>query len=396
MAAAADKPDEPPTDAETTIDAAIKKLAKLEWVAAELVQEINMLNQKYSIKGSYRKGPNTRVYLRLTVVGPGRFRRHDASGLRRRNPLGLPGRPGLPDLPQAERQADPRTAQLARAQPELERTGDHSDGPRRTGNAAGRPAKKPQVQPQGRRRARRQESVEAARDLENAGKAWSVSTAGPSMPAGSCRLISRWTSRSIWARKTAGRTSSFSWAESPRLFETRRVGPDGRPIGSKSSIEKINPSEIRLTYSDVKLNTKLRLEEFAFTAPPSANVDDSTEALVKGLDQAIQDREASARKNEAAKKRRPACLTSRSTFPPPPGPDVADRDHLRRHKMEPTKPNGSAKPSKVEAIKLASQYLKTYVADEVDNGSSHFRKRPPPSSSFTGRTSKTIATSAGS
>ena len=40
--------------------------------------------------------------------------------------------------------------------------------------------------------------------------------------------------------------------------------------------------------------------------------------------------------------------------------------------MEPTKPDGSAKPSKVETIKLASQYLKTYVADEVDNGSSHF------------------------
>ena len=33
--------------------------------------------------------------------------------------------------------------------------------------------------------------------------------------------------------------------------------------------------------------------------------------------------------------------------------------------MEPTKPGGSAKPSKVEAIKLASQYLKTFVADEV-------------------------------
>ena len=40
--------------------------------------------------------------------------------------------------------------------------------------------------------------------------------------------------------------------------------------------------------------------------------------------------------------------------------------------MEPTKQGGSAKTSKVEAIKLASQYLKTYVADEVDNGSSHF------------------------
>ena len=40
--------------------------------------------------------------------------------------------------------------------------------------------------------------------------------------------------------------------------------------------------------------------------------------------------------------------------------------------MEPTKPGGSVKTSKVEAIKLASQYLKTFVADEVDNGSSHF------------------------
>ena len=36
--------------------------------------------------------------------------------------------------------------------------------------------------------------------------------------------------------------------------------------------------------------------------------------------------------------------------------------------------NGSAgpKPSKVEGIKLASQYLKTLVADELDNGTTHF------------------------
>jgi len=33
---------------------------------------------------------------------------------------------------------------------------------------------------------------------------------------------------------------------------------------------------------------------------------------------------------------------------------------------------GVGKPSKVEAIKLASQYLKTQVADELDNGSTHF------------------------
>ena len=40
--------------------------------------------------------------------------------------------------------------------------------------------------------------------------------------------------------------------------------------------------------------------------------------------------------------------------------------------MQPSKQGDSAKPSKVEAIKLASEYLKTFVANEVDNGSSHF------------------------
>jgi len=65
----ADKPDEPPTKAELLIDDAIKKIAKLESVAADLLQEINMLNQKYTIKGRYLKAPNTRVYLKLTVSG---------------------------------------------------------------------------------------------------------------------------------------------------------------------------------------------------------------------------------------------------------------------------------------------------------------------------------------
>jgi sulfite reductase (ferredoxin) len=39
--------------------------------------------------------------------------------------------------------------------------------------------------------------------------------------------------------------------------------------------------------------------------------------------------------------------------------------------MQPIKP-GPAKLNKVEAAKLASQYLKTYVADQIDDGLSHF------------------------
>ncbi len=39
--------------------------------------------------------------------------------------------------------------------------------------------------------------------------------------------------------------------------------------------------------------------------------------------------------------------------------------------MEPSKPAGGSKPSKVELTKLASEYLKTFVAEEIDNGASH-------------------------
>ena len=62
--------------------------------------------------------------------------------------------------------------------------------------------------------------------------------------------------------------------------------------------------------------------------------------------------------------------------------------------MEPTASTDSPKPSKVEAIKLASQYLKTFVADELDNGLATSAKTPRRSSSSTARTSKTTATSA--
>ncbi len=40
--------------------------------------------------------------------------------------------------------------------------------------------------------------------------------------------------------------------------------------------------------------------------------------------------------------------------------------------MEPSAPAGGAKPSKAEAIKLASEYLKIQIAGELGNGASHF------------------------
>ena len=69
-------------------------------------------------------------------------------------------------------------------------------------------------------------------------------------------------------RMTVGPTSLFLWAESPR-FSSRpaAVGPDGRPVGAKGSIEKIVPSEITLIYRDVKLNAKLRAGRICLSCP---------------------------------------------------------------------------------------------------------------------------------
>ncbi len=102
-----------------------------------------------------------------------------------------------------------------------------------------------------------------------------------------------------------------------KLMDLRRVGPDGKLIGAKSTMEKIVPSRIELVYSNVKLNPTIRLDEFAFQAPPSEPVDDSTELLIKALDNAIQ-MEVQRKKNEAAKKDGPV-IDESIELPVPPG-----------------------------------------------------------------------------
>ncbi len=61
--------------------------------------------------------------------------------------------------------------------------------------------------------------------------------------------------------------------------------------------------------------------------------------------------------------------------------------------MEPTKPGGVAKPSKVEAIKLASEYLNTFVAERARQRTRRISPRTRRrSSSSTARISRTTAT----
>ena len=51
---------EPPTEAERLIDPAIKKVAGLKSVSADVTQKVEMLNQKFDVKGQLPQGPVTR------------------------------------------------------------------------------------------------------------------------------------------------------------------------------------------------------------------------------------------------------------------------------------------------------------------------------------------------
>jgi outer membrane lipoprotein-sorting protein len=315
-APAADKPDEPPTEAEKLIDAAIKKIAKLESVAADLVQEINMLNQKYTIKGRYLKAPNTHVYLKLAVSG-------------------------LPDTTATSLQVcdgetlwdyqvvlDSQNYRKLSIKPILERLNSPELNEKIKDQAitsmglAG-----PETLLVGLRRTIKFAQIEE--DEVDGKKVWRLrgtwrtrqGLVGPdARPVGAGGFLPPYIPMdgTLYLGKDDGWPYKLVLVgrKPSAVFETRPRGPDGRPIGAKSSIEKINPSEVRLTYSDVKLNAKIRLDEFAFQAPPAAVVDDSTEAIVKGLDQAIS-MEAQRKKSEATKKEGPM-LDQSIDIPSPP------------------------------------------------------------------------------
>jgi hypothetical protein len=84
------------------------------------------------------------------------------------------------------------------------------------------------------------------------------------------------------------------------LYDTRRTGPDGRPVGTLSSIQKIEPSVVTLTYSIVTLDPKFKADDFELRVPATARVEDSTEMVLSELEQMIQATIA-AKKAETAK-----------------------------------------------------------------------------------------------
>lgn len=304
--AKAAEPQEPPTEAERYIDEAIKKLAAVKSVSADLVQSVDMLKQKFDVKGRYLKAPTSRIYLKLTISGL-----PDSSGTL----LQVCDGEVLWDYQQI---LESQSYRKLRIKPIFERLNAPEIDPKTRDQVitqmgfAG-----PEALLMGLRRTikfdQKEEGEFNKRPVWILRGTWRSRTGllGPDqrplpavgpLPAYVPSIATLYLDKETgWPHKIAlvGRVQTL-------LLDNRPMGPDGRRVGRLGSIERVEPSSITYTYSNVQLEPKppIRPEEFAFQAPPNAQVDDSTEAIIKMLDQQIQ-LQAMQKRAEAARQEGP-------------------------------------------------------------------------------------------
>jgi len=340
VAPAAATPAEPPTDAEKDIDAAVKQMAALRSVATDVLQTVEMLDQKFEVFGRYLKAPNRRVYLSLKVRGL-----PDSS-----NSTLLQVCDGQ-TLWEYQEVLDSKVCQKLDVAQVLEklRSGDIDTQVRDYVNSRLGLAGPEELLTGLRRSVKFVQKSEGTLD----GKAVWVfrgdwrsreGLVGPNqqpmpalapLPAYMPSVVTLSIGKDDgWPYKVMlqGRKPTV-------VIDTRGRGPDGRPIGSKSSIQDVTPTKIALEYKNVKLNPELSIDEFVFQPPPDVRTDDNTQQFVASLDQAIQMR-AAQKKVEAAKAGADPSAPSAGAGPALPPAE----DSLLKQSIEVPKAGGPAAP----------------------------------------------------
>jgi outer membrane lipoprotein-sorting protein len=310
--------EEPPTPAEQLIDEAKARLARIGTCSADLEQTVNMLDQRFTIKGNYIKAPGYRVYFRLTLAG---LPDTQATSLqvcdgetfwRYQSILDQPFYTKLSIKPVMERINSPDLDPRIREDFQTEM------------GFAG-----PESLLAGLRRLFRfeQEKEESKLGekpvwiLRGTWKSRQGLTAGPGRQVPALGMLPPYipSDAVLYLGKDDGWPYKLTLVgRAPtKVLDTRKEGPDGRKIGSLNSIQSVAPTDITLVYSDVKLNPKVNADDFVFQTPSSAPVEDGTEMVVKRLDQALA-AQADRKKDDANKKDGPL-LDQPLDVPSPPG-----------------------------------------------------------------------------
>ncbi len=296
---------EPATPAELTLDEAVKKLAELKSVSCDIVEKVDMLDQKFEIGGRYLRAPNNRVMLRLKVSGLA-----DAEGVM----LQVCDGTTMWDFQQILDSQSYQKLTIAKvleklAAPEIEEA-LRAEVRAKLGFAG------PDELLKGLRKYVKFDQKEAT-TLD--GKpvwllvgAWKNPAAmlqaqGQPQPQPKLPMLGQLPAYipslvKVYIGKEDGWPYKITLVgrDPTVLLDTRKRGLDGQPIGTKSSVKQPAKTRMELIYTNVQLNPTLKPEEFAFQPPANARYEDHTEQYVGSLDQAIQMRQAQ-KKIEASK-----------------------------------------------------------------------------------------------
>ena len=184
--------------------------------------------------------------------------------------------------------------------------------------------------------ARRQGRLGPPRRLEEPRGADSARTSSPSPPTAP---LPAYVPSLVTSTRQGGRLALQGPARRPAARRSCSTPAGSAPTAGRSAprarSRRSSRATIELTYANVKLNPDLSADEFVFTAPSNARVDDQTQAILGMLDQTIQIR-AAQKKAEAAKAEDPL-LNSRSpspapTIPAPPPPRRSTRSSRPRRR----------------------------------------------------------------
>jgi hypothetical protein len=324
-AQAKEKAEEPPTPAELLIDEAKTKLAKLQSAAAKIEEKIDMLNQHFVLAGEYFKAPQYRVYFRLGLRNLA-----DSNGTM----LQVCDGETLWDY---QAIVESTVYHKFSVKPVIERLNSPDLDPKiKDQFKEGMGFAGPETLLVGLRRLfkfnqEKEESKIGDRPVWILRGEWKdrKGLTGPDqrqvnatgmLPPYIPKLVVLYLGRDDgWPYKLEllGQKQSAVW-------DTRKEGPDGRKIGSRSSIEPVDPTKILLEYTDVKLNPSLDISQFAFQPPSTAPVEDGTEMIVKQLDSIIA-MQAERKKADAAKNQGPV-LEQSLEIPPAPGAPAPDQN----------------------------------------------------------------------
>jgi outer membrane lipoprotein-sorting protein len=278
---------EPPTEAELALDDAIKKLQALTSVSADLVQTVQMLGQRFELRGQYAKAPNYRTYLKLVLSGLG-----DSPGTMQQVCDGTT----LWDFQQLLNDRGYQRTDIGKVLKKMDTLDLDAEIRKQVLDHFGFAG--PEALLMGLRKAVRFDRKEAGeldgkqvwvlrgkwKDLQAiTGSNQPPFPATAPLPPYIPSIVAVWIGQDDgWPYKTQfeGRVPSVL-----DVSESRQLDLNNRPIGRKSAATKVDPSHLLLVYQNVKLNPSLQSDLFFFELPPGVQPRDETDQILIRLEQ---------------------------------------------------------------------------------------------------------------